>query len=84
MRRFPRPASAPLDRWLQTFPSFGYILSVAPPDIPAVIARFTERDIRAADIGIVTPDHLVRVTKDDDTETVWDFTRQELMGFGHA
>ena len=24
----PRPDSAPLDRWLQTFPSFGYILSV--------------------------------------------------------
>ena len=50
----PRPDSAPLDRWLQTFPSFGYILSVRPENVAAVIARFAERGIHAADIGAVT------------------------------
>jgi uncharacterized protein len=80
----PRPPSAPLDRWLQTFPSFGYILSVSPQNVAAAIARFTERGIHAADIGSITPDHAVRVTLGDNTETIWDFTRQLLLGCGHA
>jgi AIR synthase-related protein len=80
----PRPDSAPLDRWLQTFPSFGYILSVTPENIPAVIARFTERGIHAADIGTVTQDHAVRVTLGTETETIWDFTSQPLLGCTHA
>ncbi len=80
----PRPDGAPLERWLQTFPSFGYILAVKPADVGAVIARFTERGIAAAGIGTITPDHAVRVTLGKDTETVWDFTRQSLLGCVHA
>jgi AIR synthase-related protein len=80
----PRPESAPLDRWLQTFPSFGYILSVKPDDVPDVIGRFSERGIAAADVAIVTPDHTVRVTMGGDSETIWDFTRQPLLGCSHA
>jgi hypothetical protein len=80
----PRPESAPLERWLQTFPSFGYILSVAPANIPDVIARFTERGIHAADVGAITADHAVRVTLAGETETIWDFTRQPLLGCTHA
>jgi AIR synthase-related protein len=80
----PRPDSAQLDRWLQTFPSFGYILSVAPADIPAVIARFTERGIQAADFGLVTEGHAVNVSLGGETATVWDFARQPLLGCVHA
>jgi AIR synthase-related protein len=80
----PRPDSAPLDRWLQTFPSFGYILSVKPENVPAVIARFTERGIHAADVGTITADHAVRVTLGTDTETIWDFSKQPLLGCIHA
>jgi AIR synthase-related protein len=80
----PRPDSVPLDRWLQTFPSFGYILSVQPANVPAVIARFTARGIPAADIGTVTADHAVRVTLNTETETIWDFTHQPLLGCIHA
>jgi selenophosphate synthetase-related protein len=80
----PRPDSAPLDRWMQTFPSFGYILSVNPENIAAVIARFTERGIHAADVGIITPDHAVRVKMGAQTETIWDFTHQPLLGCIHA
>jgi uncharacterized protein len=78
----PRPDSAPLERWLQTFPSFGYILSTT--DAPAVIARFAERDIAAADIGFVTSERTVNVTLAGASETIWDFTRQPLLGCTHA
>ena len=78
----PRPDGVALDRWVQTFPSFGYILSAA--DAPAVIARFADRGIAAADIGVVTPGATVRVTLDGYSETVWDFSRQPLLGCAHA
>ena len=76
----PRPESAPLERWLQTFPSFGFILSVAPDNIAEVLVRFDARGIHAADIGTVTPDHAVRVGIDGSSEIVWDFDRQQLLG----
>jgi AIR synthase-related protein len=80
----PRPESVPLDRWLQTFPSFGYILSVKPENVAATVARFTERGIHAADVGTITRDHAVRVTLGGETETIWDFTHQPLLGCVHA
>src|SRR5271155_5929810 len=36
----PKPDSAPIDRWLMTFPSFGYLLAVAPGDVGAVTRLF--------------------------------------------
>jgi selenophosphate synthetase-related protein len=41
--RVPRPDGVPLDRWLQTFPSYGYLLAVHPAKLSAVLARFGER-----------------------------------------
>ena len=82
LNAIPRPDAAPLDRWLQTFPSFGYILTTT--DAPAVIARFAERGIHAADIGLVTSERTVRVTLAAASETIWDFSRQTLLGCAHA
>ena len=82
LNAIPRPDAAPLDRWLQTFPSFGYILTTT--DAPAVIARFAERGIHAADIGLVTSERTVRVTLGAASETIWDFSRQTLLGCAHA
>ncbi|MFX8685055.1 AIR synthase-related protein, partial [Acinetobacter baumannii] len=39
----PKPADVALDRWLQTFPSYGYLLAVKPTDVAETIARFTSR-----------------------------------------
>ncbi|WP_428490425.1 sll0787 family AIR synthase-like protein [Rhodopila sp.] len=80
----PRPESVPLERWLRTFPSFGFILSVVPASAAGVIARFADRGIEAVDIGGVTADRAVRIGLGDDAETIWDFTRQPLMGCLHA
>ncbi|MGO6836177.1 sll0787 family AIR synthase-like protein [Rhizobium leguminosarum] len=49
----PLPAGVSLDRWLVTFPSFGYLLSVAPEHAADVVTRFTARGISAAVIGAV-------------------------------
>jgi uncharacterized protein len=78
--RVPKPEGVALERWLQTFPSYGYLLSVPPANVPAVLARFTARGIAAADIGQVTPDRRVLLSDGIASETIWDFTREPLIG----
>jgi AIR synthase-related protein len=78
--RVPKPASIPLDRWLQTFPSYGYLLAVAPANLSAVLARFRARGIAADDIGAITADPRVVISDGAAAEAIWDFAREPLMG----
>jgi len=75
----PAPLQVPLDQWLLTFPSYGYLLSVAPHNVDAVIARFAARDIAAAEIGKVTGDHRVAIAAGAESEVIWDFTERPLI-----
>jgi uncharacterized protein len=52
--QLPRPAGVNLERWLISFPSFGYLLSVAPKNSERVIAHFASREIASAIAGRVT------------------------------
>jgi uncharacterized protein len=69
-----------LERWLQTFPSYGYLLAVEPDKLSTVLARFGARGIAAADVGQITSDHRVTIGDGITSETVWDFAREPLMG----
>ena len=80
----PRPAGVALERWLQTFPSFGYILAVAPSKVDAVIGRFAARGIAAAEVGAFSRGARVAITDGRATETIWDFEREPLIGCGRA
>jgi selenophosphate synthetase-related protein len=50
----PRPPDVDLERWLMAFPSFGYLLSVAPENTASVISHFAARDIACASVGRIT------------------------------
>jgi AIR synthase-related protein len=76
----PRPDGVDLKRWLQSFPSFGYVLAVPPPHVAAVTSRFLARGIAAADIGAVTAGSIVAITDGGPSETVWDFAQAPLIG----
>lgn len=52
--QLPRPIDSEVPRWLIAFPSFGYLLSVAPENTPRVIAHFGSRDITCARVGRFT------------------------------
>lgn len=80
----PRPADAPLERWLLSFPSFGYLLAVAPAQVDAVIARFAARGIACAAIGEADDTRRVRL-RDGVTEVpLWDFGANPLIGCAPA
>jgi AIR synthase-related protein len=76
----PRPDGVPLERWLQTFPSFGFLVAARPANAPAVMARFRDRGIAAADMGAFTADRRVTILAGAAAETIWDFAREPLLG----
>jgi uncharacterized protein len=81
LARLPRPEGVPLERWLLTFPSYGFVLAVHPENVARVVAAFGERDIAAADIGEFTTDHRVVISDGESAQTIWDFAREPLMGY---
>ena len=79
MRAVPKPHSALIDRWLMTFPSFGYLLAVAPGDVGTVTRRFSQRDIAATDIGAFQVAE-VAIADGETVEVIWDFERASFIG----
>jgi AIR synthase-related protein len=75
----PCPKGIALDRWLQTFPSFGYLLAVKPHDVAEVVDVFQTRDIAAADIGAITAGHSIAITDGRDVELIRDFAAASLI-----
>lgn len=82
LNRIPRPEGIPLARWLTAFPSYGYLLSVAPDQVGAVIDRFASREIAAAAIGSVDASRVVRIAQAEAEVVVWDFAVSPLIGCG--
>ena len=79
------PCSAGVDlaRFLLAFPSFGFVLSVAPDKVGAVLSRFAARDIACAAIGRVDASRVVRLWRDEEEIEVWDLSRP-FIGCGPA
>jgi AIR synthase-related protein len=77
----PSPEGVALERWLTSFPSFGYLLAVTAANVGDVVARFRARGIAAADVGGVSRGSRIGVRSGVETATVWDFADRPLIGF---
>ena len=76
----PAPPGVPLERWLLSFPSFGYLLSVRPADADAICARFAARSIACAAIGTVDDSHVVRIRHAAEEAVFWDLAAEPFTG----
>ena len=76
------PAGVALERWLRTFPSYGFLLSVAPGNVEPVLSMFRARELHAASIGVVRPGSQVTLHSDGRSALLRDFGADRLMGFG--
>lgn len=75
----PKPPGVPLARWLQTFPSFGYVLSVAPRHVDAVCSAFAARHIAAVVVGEVTASPEVWLTLGSARERLWNVAAERFI-----
>ncbi|MEZ2218861.1 sll0787 family AIR synthase-like protein [Rhizobium sp. RCC_161_2] len=78
----PLPNGVTLDRWLATFPSFGYLISVSPEKVDDVIRRFSTRDISAAAIGRIIAGSTVAITDGTERAVVRDYAEVPLLQLG--
>ncbi|MFT0139171.1 sll0787 family AIR synthase-like protein [Alcanivoracaceae bacterium MT1] len=76
----PRPAGVPLERWLRTFPSYGFVLSVAPAHRAAVLRAFHERNLAAAEVGTVTASGRFELSLNGKRGLFWDLRRRPFIG----
>ena len=80
VQRIPIPEGAERARWLQAFPSFGFVLSVRPAHAAAVIERFAQRQIAAAAVGEVASGSQLWLREGAERVLLWDHARQPFIG----
>lgn len=80
LNSIPKPEGVAIERWLLTFPSFGYLVASRPDKVEEILALFRARDIAAAAIGDISSGTTVSICDRDRHEIVWDFLRQPLIG----
>jgi AIR synthase-related protein len=78
--RIPKPAFAPLERWLTSFPSYGYLLAVDPAYVAEVERRFAARGIACGAIGTCEAEGTLRVARGDERELFWDVRNTPFTG----
>jgi hypothetical protein len=76
----PMPAGVAPERWLRSFPSFGFLLSVRPEAAAGVRRRFADRGIAAAIIGVATAEPRVALVAGGARALFWDHAERPYLG----
>jgi len=74
------PPGVALERWLRTFPSYGFLLSVAPEALAPVLALFHARDLHAAAIGALKQGSEVALVAGGRRALLRDHAAERLLG----
>lgn len=77
----PAPADVDPFRWLNAFPSFGFVLSVEPQAAAEVCARFAAIGVSSAVVGQVTDEPALEIAFAGERARYWDLS-EPLTGFG--
>jgi AIR synthase-related protein len=87
LQRLPCPNDADADfdwaRWLQVFPSYGFLMTLDEADWPNVQAAFAFEGLRCERIGTVTDSAALTVQHGLQRRTFWDLNEQPFTGFGY-
>jgi selenophosphate synthetase-related protein len=73
-REIPRPENAPIERWLLTFPSFGFLLATDRPEETCEV--FARHGLQAARCGSFDDTRTLKL----DGRTAWDLNQTPLTG----
>ncbi len=81
LEAIPCPPELALERWLLSFPSYGFLLSVRPNNVAAVQAYFHNQNIVCAEIGQIQANSQLLLTSHQESIVFWDLAKQPLTGF---
>jgi selenophosphate synthetase-related protein len=76
----PRPVGVALERWLLTFPSFGFLLAAPEKHVRAATATFTQRGLACAPCGYFDDTRTLRLASNGETAVAWDLAATPLTG----
>jgi uncharacterized protein len=76
----PRPDGAPMERWIVTFPSFGYLLATTGQSAEAACEVFTRRGLACAPCGTLDSSGVLRLATGGEEAPVWDLRSNPLTG----
>lgn len=87
LEALPRPSTVSLQdfgdeallRWLTAFPSYGFVLSVRPEKVEAVVDCFQQRDLAAAVIGQVQTGSALDLQQGSVKSRLWDWAEQPFI-----
>jgi selenophosphate synthetase-related protein len=82
VERIPRPPQVSLERWLLTFPSFGFLLAAPPEHAGEAIEPFTRRGLVCAPCGRLDDSGVLRLAAAGETATVWNLRREPFTHLG--
>ncbi|MGB8700158.1 MAG: sll0787 family AIR synthase-like protein [Thermosynechococcaceae cyanobacterium] len=81
LERVPCPQGLTLERWLVSFPSYGFLLSVRPERVEAIQGMVRERGLVCEAIGWVEPTRTLVLKLGAEQVVFWDFAQRALTGF---
>jgi len=81
LARLPAPPNVDAFRWLNAFPSFGFVLSVEPTRASSVCARFEALGVTCAAVGEVSREPRFELVYGMERTNYWDLS-EPLTGFG--
>ncbi len=80
LERLPIPPGVALEKWLTTFPSYGFLLAGRPERAAELRRCFVERGIACEEIGVCNDGLKLEVTLSDARETFWDLRHEAFTG----
>jgi len=83
LARLPAPPGADPFRWLNAFPSFGFVLSAHPSAVSEVCARFEAVGVTCAAVGRISSEPQLELEYGAERANFWDLN-EPLTGFGNA
>ena len=79
----PRPQGVDLFKWLTSFPSFGFLFSAPPDNVPKIEDLFSPYGITCASIGHIRLEKQVSLQWKAEQQLFWDLSRS-LTGFNQS
>lgn len=78
--QIPKPPGVRLADWVSVFPTYGFLLTAAADDVPAVRERFHERGLACERIGTIDGSGLLKVRLHGEEADLLDLSTQTVTG----